>query len=105
MAWRRAAALSLLPALLALRLPAPGRVVAVGDVHGDVRAYLRVLKLARLVPSSVESAEGIDLDRLEWIGGNATLVQTGDVLDRGPDEAACIRILRPSQVSACDWPC
>jgi len=92
MAWRNAAPLSLLlSAALALRLPAPGRVVAVGDVHGDVHAYLRVLKLARLVPSD-SSAQCVD--EIKWIGGDATLVQMGDVLDRGPDEAQCMAVLR-----------
>lgn len=57
------------------RHPAAERVVAVGDVHGDRDAFLRVLRLANLV----------DAD-MRWIGGKAWLVQTGDLLDRGDDE-------------------
>jgi hypothetical protein len=49
-----------------------GRVVAVGDVHGDVDAFVGILREAQL----------IDAER-RWIGGRATLVQTGDTLDRG----------------------
>lgn len=48
------------------------RVVAVGDVHGDVDALREVLRLAGLIDKK---------DR--WIGGKAHLVQTGDIPDRG----------------------
>ena len=54
-----------------------GRVVAIGDVHGDLAAFRTALTLAGL----------IDADD-NWIGADATLVQTGDVLDRGDDEQA-----------------
>ncbi len=50
------------------------RVVAVGDIHGDQDKFLAVLRLARLID-----------DKGDWIGGQAHLVQTGDILDRGPD--------------------
>ena len=32
-----------------LRLPAPGRVVAIGDVHGDAAAFRRTLRNAGLI--------------------------------------------------------
>jgi hypothetical protein len=48
------------------------RVVAVGDVHGDVEALEEVLRLAGLI-----DAKG------RWSGGKAHLVQTGDIADRG----------------------
>src|SRR5690242_18648004 len=48
------------------------RVVAVGDVHGDVDALKEVLRLAGLIDAK---------DR--WKGGKAHLVQTGDIPDRG----------------------
>ena len=53
----------------------PGRVVALGDLHGDLQAAERVLKLA-----------GIIDDSHSWVGGDATLVQLGDLLDRGAEE-------------------
>ncbi len=63
--------------LLALTLPAAalagGRIVAVGDIHGELDGFVAILREAGL----------IDADR-RWIGGEATLVQTGDFLDRGP---------------------
>lgn len=48
------------------------RVVAVGDVHGSLDGLSTILREAGLV----------DADN-HWIGGSATLVQTGDLLDRG----------------------
>ncbi|OAV93695.1 hypothetical protein PTTG_06591 [Puccinia triticina 1-1 BBBD Race 1] len=50
------------------------RVVAVGDLHGDLEHATRVLRMAGLV----------DL-RNQWIGGASVLVQTGDIVDRGKD--------------------
>ena len=50
------------------------RVVAVGDVHGDHDQLVAVLRSAGLI-------DGQD----KWSGGKAHFVQTGDVLDRGPD--------------------
>ena len=50
------------------------RIVAVGDVHGAYENLLTVLKNAELID-----------DELDWIGGEAHLVQVGDVIDRGAD--------------------
>ena len=55
--------------------PPPSRIVAVGDVHGDLEAARAALRLAG----------AIDRDN-RWVGGNLTVVQTGDQLDRGDDE-------------------
>jgi len=48
------------------------RVVAVGDVHGSYDGLVSILQRAEL----------IDGDN-HWVGGNTTLVQTGDLFDRG----------------------
>src|SRR5687767_3290543 len=56
------------------RVPAPERVVAIGDLHGDLRATERALKLGGLMNEAGR-----------WIGGKSVLVQTGDLLDRGDD--------------------
>ncbi len=50
-----------------------GRVVAVGDIHGEIDGFDSVLRAAALI-----DAEG------RWVGGDAILVQTGDLTDRGP---------------------
>jgi hypothetical protein len=57
------------------RFPAPERLVAVGDVHGDVAAARAALRLGGAID-----------DKDEWIGGTMVVVQTGDILDRGDDE-------------------
>lgn len=49
------------------------RVVAVGDVHGAYENLLHVLRNAAIIN-----------EHDDWIGGNAHLVQNGDIVDRGP---------------------
>jgi hypothetical protein len=56
-------------------VPVPGRLVAFGDVHGDVAAAKTALRMAG----------AIDADE-RWNGGNLVVVQTGDQLDRGDEE-------------------
>lgn len=58
------------------------RIVAVGDVHGDADAFRRILKAAHLID-----------DVGHWAGGTATLVQTGDLLDRGVQVRAVLDLL------------
>ncbi|HCQ02865.1 MAG TPA: hypothetical protein DIT99_20230 [Candidatus Latescibacteria bacterium] len=48
------------------------RIVAIGDVHGDVDALVSILRKADVIDA-----------RNQWIGGKTVLVQLGDVLDRG----------------------
>lgn len=69
--------------------PAPARIVAIGDLHGDHDAWLAIAKASGLV-----DAKG------HWSGGNATLVQMGDVVDRGPDSLKIIRDLQRLQKEA-----
>jgi len=52
--------------------PGPQRIVAVGDVHGDLDGLVSILEEA-----GIADATG------RWVGGGATLVQLGDLLDRG----------------------
>jgi hypothetical protein len=59
------------------------RVVAVGDVHGAYSQFTSILRTAGLLD-----------ERERWIGGRAILVQTGDVLDRGPDSLKVLDLLR-----------
>jgi len=65
-----------------LRYPAPKRLVAIGDLHGDLAATRSALK----------AAGAID-DKDAWSGGPLVIVQTGDVLDRGDDEKAIFDLL------------
>jgi hypothetical protein len=61
------------------RFPEARRIVAIGDLHGDLDATRRVLKLAGAID---------DKDR--WIGGDLVVVQTGDQVDRGDGEQAIL---------------
>ena len=65
-----------------LRLPAPERLVAIGDLHGDLPATRAALTLAGAV-----NAEH------DWAGGRLVVVQTGDQLDRGDDDRALLDYL------------
>jgi hypothetical protein len=66
------------------RAQAPvARVVAVGDVHGSLDGLLGVLRASGLVDASGR-----------WTGGTATLIQTGDVTDRGADVKGVLDLLR-----------
>jgi hypothetical protein len=58
------------------------RVVAIGDVHGDLQQFAAILQSAALIDS-----------RNRWIGGKTHLVQTGDVLDRGPHSRKVMDLL------------
>ena len=69
--------------------PAVGRVIAIGDLHGDREAALAVFRMAGVI-----DAEG------HWAAGAATLVQTGDTTDRGPDSKGVIDLLRQLQPEA-----
>jgi hypothetical protein len=81
--------ISLAALLLALALPsalpAQGqqRIVAVGDLHGDYAAWIAIARDARLIDGSNR-----------WAGGKTTLVQLGDIPDRGPDTLRIIRHLQ-----------
>lgn len=59
------------------------RIVAVGDVHGAFDQFVAILRAA-----------GIIDNRNRWSGQKAIFVQTGDVLDRGPDSRKALDLLR-----------
>jgi len=69
-------------AALPLHVQPTGRVVAIGDLHGDLSATRDVLRAA-----------GVLGDGDHWSGGTTTLVQTGDVLDRGDGESQILALL------------
>jgi hypothetical protein len=70
-------------------VPGAERVVAIGDLHGDLKATRRALRLAGAIDAS---------DR--WIGGKLVVVQTGDVIDRGNDDRAVLALLERQQSAA-----
>jgi hypothetical protein len=58
---------------------ATSRVVAVGDLHGDLDGARRALRLAGAIDA-----------RGAWSGGDLVVVQTGDEIDRGDDDRAVL---------------
>jgi 3',5'-cyclic AMP phosphodiesterase CpdA len=86
-----AAVLAALAAVTTLTAAPPSRIVAIGDVHGAGDAFVSILQRAGL----------IDTER-KWAGGNATFVQTGDLVDRGQDARAVLDLMMAleSQASA-----
>ncbi len=69
--------------------PKGRRVVAVGDLHGDLAAARRVFQLV-----------GASDDQGHWRGGNLVLVQTGDLLDRGSNERELLEWLQQLESEA-----
>lgn len=67
------------------------RIIAVGDLHGDLSKAREALNMA-----GVLSSDGRDL----WTGGETVLVQVGDILDRGEDEIAILSLLRSLDMQA-----
>lgn len=59
------------------------RIVVIGDLHGDYGAYRDIVSAA-----GVSDREG------HWSGGRTTLIQMGDMTDRGPSSLAIMRDLR-----------
>ena len=66
-----------------------GRVIAVGDIHGAADRLTTLLQQSDLVD-----------DQGRWIGGTATIVQTGDFTDRGPQVRDVMDLLRQIEESA-----
>jgi hypothetical protein len=58
------------------------RIVAVGDVHGGFDEMVTILRGAKVID-----------DSNKWIAGKTHLVQTGDILDRGPDSRKVMDLL------------
>jgi hypothetical protein len=63
--------------------------VTVGDLHGDFSAW-----------KTIASAAGIVDPAGHWAGGKTTLVQLGDITDRGPDSLKIVRNLQQLQAEA-----
>ena len=64
------------------RYPPADRIVAIGDVHGDVEAMRESLRMSGVINKK---------DR--WTGGKTVLVQVGDQLDRGNKEREIYQLL------------
>lgn len=77
------------PAVVRARYGSAPRVVAIGDLHGDLDATRRALRLA----GAIDDSDG-------WTGGSLVVVQTGDQLDRGDDEREILELFDDLAVEA-----
>lgn len=73
----------------ASRHPDAPRIVAVGDLHGDLDGTRRVLRLVGAIDETDH-----------WVGETLVLVQTGDQLDRGDQEQEVLDLLEALIVEA-----
>lgn len=64
-----------------------------GDIHGDLTKAIALFKLAGVVEERDR--------RVLWIGGDTTVIQLGDVLDRGSREIGGPFCDRPVIVRQC----
>ena len=71
--------------------PPVKKLIAIGDLHGDLRVTLMALKLAEVIPQ--QSTEQ-NINNIHWCGGSTWIIQLGDQIDRcRPDdwEKNCIK--------------
>jgi hypothetical protein len=61
---------------------AGGEIVAIGDVHGAFDDFSAILRRAELIDANHH-----------WSGGNSTLVQLGDLVDRGPKPREVVELV------------
>lgn len=72
-------------------MPAAARLVAIGDLHGDMSKTRRAFKIGGLIDNQDS-----------WTGGTTTAVQVGDQLDRGDNEVQILYFLERLQKEAAD---
>ena len=61
--------------------PSVKKLVAIGDVHGDLQATIKALKLAGVVSTDVPN-DTFDITKIRWTGKDTWVVQLGDQIDR-----------------------
>ncbi|GMH46063.1 hypothetical protein BSKO_14027 [Bryopsis sp. KO-2023] len=70
-------------------LPAAERLVAIGDLHGDIEKTRQAFRLG-----------GLTDEKDKWVGGDTVCVQVGDQLDRGDHEIQILYFLERLQREA-----
>ena len=59
--------------------PKVRRLIAMGDLHGDLRVTLQALRLAKVIPDDIFP---YNVDKISWCGGDTWVIQLGDQIDR-----------------------
>ena len=65
------------------------KIIAIGDLHGDISNAIGILKMAKIID-----------DDSNWIGGRTTVIQVGDMVDRGPDGHGIIDLMIDLRIKA-----
>lgn len=65
------------------------KILVIGDLHGDYENFEKIIRGTGLVDSN-----------LHWSAGNTHFVQTGDIMDRGPDARKIMDVLMKLEVEA-----
>jgi len=72
-----------------MRLTERKRRIVVGDIHGELEGFIEIIRDAGLID-----------DKDHWSGRDDILIQTGDVIDRGPHSMEAFDLLKKLQKEA-----
>jgi hypothetical protein len=61
--------------------PPTRKLVAIGDIHGDLMVAIKSLKLAGVIDHKIPD-NTLDVASIKWTGGDTFVVQLGDQIDR-----------------------
>ena len=59
--------------------PKVKRLIAIGDLHGDLNVTLIALRLAKVIPQNIFP---YNVNQISWCGGDTWVIQLGDQIDR-----------------------
>ena len=59
--------------------PKVRRLIAIGDLHGDLAITLTSLRLAKVIPDNIFP---YNVNQISWCGGDTWVIQLGDQIDR-----------------------
>ena len=61
--------------------PKVKKIVAIGDIHGDLSVAIKALKLAGVIDLNIDDNLR-DISKINWTGNNTYVIQLGDQIDR-----------------------